>query len=129
MPLTLSIWENAMSIVKGVKNLPKKSSLVASWSFTGRNLPHAGQMYSCKTLPNGNIQKRIVTAYAGSSSSLGMETVVFSPKGELLKAYAGIRDGASGTTRMYASGTKDDVQPVLKNMFCHQFGAKSILGK
>lgn len=127
MSITSRAWNTAMTMIKGELKPPKQTSVAQAWKFFKRKQPHAGQIYNYKTLPNGNVQKRITTAYAGDKNALGIETAIYSPRGELLKAYAGIRDGAAGTTRTYASGTKNDVQTILNNMYNHQGGAKSIL--
>lgn len=98
-----NVWAKVMAKVKNTKlcNPNAKERVVHCWRFDGRPA-HAGQVYGEKVLPNGNIQKRITTAYAGSEPTIAIDTRVYSPSGELLKAYHGIR----GCEVTYKNGDK-----------------------
>lgn len=128
MKLGLNLWNTLSTAIKTRGTLPKNMQIVHTWSF-GKNAPHAGQILQTKTLQNGNLQKRMVTVYG--NTALGLETAVYSPSGEFLKAYAGVRSvpykGTESITSRYASGSKDDVGAVVRSMYDHQGGAKSIL--
>ena len=84
-----SVYDKSMRKVQGTIPVTQGEKLVHVWRF-GEKTPHAGQIYSKKILPNGNIQTRITTA-SGCDSTIATDTSVYSPSGELLKSYFGIR--------------------------------------
>ena len=84
-----SVYDKLMRKVQGTIPVTQGEKLVHVWRF-GEKTPHAGQIYSKKILPNGNIQTRITTA-SGCDSTIATDTRVYSPSGELLKSYFGIR--------------------------------------
>jgi hypothetical protein len=89
-PQIEGIHKALMKKITGQTPLAKNESVITAWKF-GDNPAHAGQLMGKKTLPNGNIQTRVTTAYAGDSHMIATDTKVYSPSGELLKAYHGIR--------------------------------------
>lgn len=94
-----TIWSDLRSFLKVAGN--KKYKLVHTWRFPNREA-HAGQFFSSKVLPNGNLQQRIVTQY-GNPGVIGIDTRVMSPSGELLRSYAGIRTPEG--TRIYGNNS------------------------
>jgi len=120
--ITSAVWNNLQCRFRYGFPLPENMKLLHLWKFYDRP-PHAGQVLTVKTLPNGNIQKRITTAYG--SEVLGLETGVYSPKGELLKAYAGIRD-CDSSTWCYASGIKE-AKTLINKVYSNQPDAKRLL--
>lgn len=124
MGISAKIWEGLHSCIRNKTSLPKDMKLVKTWNFYNRPA-HAGQIYTQKTLPNGNVQKRLTTVYG--NYAIGLETSVYSPKGELLKAYAGVRNTEKGVTSRYASGSKKEVIPILDSMYNHQGSVRSLL--
>lgn len=91
-----SVYDKLMRKVQGTIPVTQGEKLVHVWRF-GEKTPHAGQIYSKKILPNGNIQTRITTA-SGCDSTIATDTRVYSPSGELLKSYFGIRGPKSTIT-------------------------------
>lgn len=89
-PQIKAIHRALIKKITGQTPLAKNESLITLWRF-GDKPAHAGQLFGQKTLPNGNIQKRVTTAYAGDSHRIATDTKVYSPSGELLKTYHGIR--------------------------------------
>ena len=84
-----SVYDKLMGKVQGRTPLQQYERLVHVWRF-GEKTPHAGQIYSRKILPNGNVRTRITTA-SGCDSIVAIDTRIYSPSGELLKSYFGIR--------------------------------------
>ena len=84
-----SVYDKLMRKVQDKVPMQQSEKLVHVWRF-GEKTPHAGQIYSKKVLPNGNVQIRITTA-SGCDSTVATDTRVYSPSGELLKSYFGIR--------------------------------------
>lgn len=84
------IHQKVMKKIQNSSLCQKGEEVIRVWRFGDQPI-HAGQIKGVKTLPNGNKQVRITTAYAGSNSTLALDTRVYSPSGELLKAYHGIR--------------------------------------
>ena len=82
--------------------------IVTLWRFDNRP-PHAGQLQGCKILPNGNKQVRITTAYAGDAHVISTDTRIYSPEGELLKAYHGIR----GAEMKYVTPKNELIKHIL----------------
>lgn len=120
-----SIHEKLMKKITGSQPCEAGERIVHIWKF-GNKPAHAGQIYGQKVLPNGNIQRRITTAYAGDANTIATDTRVYSPKGELLKAYYGVRGAkvsvqrANGEiekltdeTRTFATGK--DVPAAIRN--------------
>lgn len=91
-----SVYDKLMRKVQGTIPVTQGEKLVHVWRFEEKT-PHAGQIYSKKILPNGNIQTRITTA-SGCNSTIATDTRVYSPSGELLKSYFGIRGPKSTIT-------------------------------
>jgi hypothetical protein len=85
-----AVHDKIMQKITGKINLAKNESVITAWRFGNRPI-HAGQICGKKVLPNGNTQIRITTAYAGDATTIATDTKVYSPSGELLKAYHGIR--------------------------------------
>ena len=120
-----SVYDKLMRKVQDKVPMQQNEKLVHVWRF-GEKTPHAGQIYSKKVLPNGNVQIRITTA-SGCDSTVATDTRVYSPSGELLKSYFGIR-GPKCTitdtegkllkeyepTRVYANNL-NDVYKAIKN--------------
>ncbi len=96
-----AIWSNFRSLLKTGTAGQKNYKVVHTWRFPDREA-HAGQFLYSKVLPNGNIQKRLITQY-GNPGIVGFETNVVSPSGELLRSYAGIR--APEGTRIYGNNS------------------------
>lgn len=84
-----TVYDKLMSKVQGKVRTQEGERIVHVWRF-GDRTPHAGQVLSRKVLPNGNVQYRISTA-SGCDSTIAVDTRVYSPSGELLKSYFGIR--------------------------------------
>jgi hypothetical protein len=95
-----------MQKITGEVKLAKNEAVITAWRF-GNKPAHAGQIRGKKVLPNGNTQIRITTAYAGDAKTIATDTKVYSPSGELLKAYHGIRGGR--VTCENADGVVTDV--------------------
>ena len=89
------IHQNVMKKIRNNSLCRKGEEIIKVWRFDEQPI-HAGQIKGIKILPNGNKQVRITTAYAGSTPTLALDTRVYSPSGELLKSYHGIR-GAEAT--------------------------------
>ena len=104
--MSLAVYESLISKVKGHKLLDKGEMLVHTWRFPDKPV-HAGQILSQKILPNGNKKLRLVTAFA-NDGGLGLETITYSPSGELLEAYAGIHRNSRATKAL--KGTLDEVK-------------------
>ena len=81
------IWENLFYGITKQSPLPPSYNTIKTWQIGDKIIE--GQVYNQKILKNGNIQKRIITLFR--DTKLGFETEVYSPDGELLKAYNGIR--------------------------------------
>lgn len=108
------IADRIMNKIKGLSKLETNETITKVWRFDGRPV-HAGQIQGIKILPNGNKQIRVTTVYAGTTPSIATDTRVFSPSGELLNAYHGIR-GAEKTispTRNYGN-TPSEVSEIIK---------------
>ncbi len=84
-----AVYDKLMRKVQGIIPVQNGERIEHVWRF-GDRTPHAGQIYSKKVLPNGNIQERIATA-SGCDSTIAVDTKVYSPSGELLQSYFGIR--------------------------------------
>lgn len=87
-----SINKKIVDYIRYRKPLPIGAKIKYVWSHGQTHSPaarYAGQIEYSKILPNGNKQTRLVTAYGGGD--IGMTTIVKSPDGEVLKAYAGVR--------------------------------------
>lgn len=84
-----AVYDKLMNKITGRAQLNKGERIAHVWRF-GDRTPYAGQIYSKKVLPNGNIQERITTA-SGCDSTIAVDTKVYSPSGELLQSYFGIR--------------------------------------
>lgn len=95
------IWSNLRFLMTSAAESQKNYKLVHTWRFPNREA-HAGQFLNTKVLPNGNIQKRVITQY-GNPGTVGIETNVFKPNGELLRSYAGIRTPEG--TRIYGNNS------------------------
>lgn len=104
--MSLAVYNSAIRKVKGEKLLSRGEKIVHQWRFNNRPV-HAGQILSTKILPNGNKKVRLLTAFA-NDGALGLESVLYSPNGELLEAYAGIRRNSTGTKAI--SGTMEEVR-------------------
>ena len=109
-PQVTPVWENLFYGI--INRIPLKQGFkrVKTFDIGGKII--AGQIENSKTLHNGNLQKRITTVYP--NGHLGMETRIYSPSGELLKSYAGIR--TSYGTKEYYSGNAKLVPSVVTNM-------------
>lgn len=131
-----SVYDKLMRKVQGKVPAEPSERLIHVWRF-GEKTPHAGQIYSKKILPNGNIQTRITTA-SGCDSTIATDTRVYSPSGELLKSYFGIRGpkctvtDADGKllkeyepTRVYANNL-NDVYKAIRNEQSMNPGFKSL---
>ena len=95
-----AISNKYLAMIRGKSPLRKGEKVITAWKF-GSQEAHAGQiMLAPKTLPNGNIQKRTITVYAGSNPPVALDTRIYTPNGELLKAYHGIR---GESTRAYGN--------------------------
>ena len=110
MGLTVNISNQLLTHARNKTN-PIGQEIVKLWQF-GEKTPHAGQFLSSKKLPNGNTQKRIVTAY-GNNNMLGIETNVYDKNNNLVKSYFGER-GIKGT-KCYASGSTKDINSLASN--------------
>lgn len=110
MGLTVNISNRLLTHVHN-KTSPIEQKVIKLWQF-GEETPHAGQFLSSKRLPNGNTQKRIVTAY-GNNNMLGIETNVYDKNNNLVKSYFGER-GVKGT-KAYASGSIKDINLIASN--------------
>ncbi len=110
MGLTVDISNRLLTHVRNKTN-PIGQKAVKLWQF-GEEAPHAGQFLSSKKLPNGNTQKRIVTAY-GNNNMLGFETNVYDKNNNLVKSYFGERRVKG--TKAYASGSIKDINPIASN--------------
>ena len=66
MGLTVNISNRLLTHVHN-KTSPIEQKAIKLWQF-GEAPPHAGQFLSSKRLPNGNTQKRIVTASGNNNS-------------------------------------------------------------
>jgi hypothetical protein len=117
-----AVHDKLMQKIAGNANLSKNEAVITAWRFGNKPI-HAGQIRGKKVLPNGNTQLRITTAYAGDSNMIATDTKVYSPSGELLKAYHGVRgaqvtcknaDGvvikATNETRAYSSNPSEIAQ-------------------
>lgn len=107
-PQVAPIWENLFYGIINRIPLAKGYNRIKTFDIGGKII--AGQVTDTKFLKNGNTQKRITTVYP--SGHLGLETKVYSPDGELLKAYAGIR--TTSGTKQYTSATKIPTAEILK---------------
>lgn len=87
MAQVAKIWENLYYGMIGRNPMPQNYSAIKSWTIGNKIVQ--GQLYNEKVLKNGNTQKRITTLF--SDGNLGLETGIYSPSGELLKSYVGIR--------------------------------------
>lgn len=95
---------------------------INTWKKTLSSRHPSAQFLSIKTLRNGNTQERIVTAL--EDGYLCTETNVYSPSGDLLKAYAGIRQGH---TNMYKSGKDaESVKEVVNKITAQGKGVKTL---
>lgn len=92
MPQVVSIWTNLFYGITERAPLKPGYKIINSFKIGEKTV--GAQLLSNKMLKNGNIQKRITTVFP--NGSLGLETRVLSPNGELLKAYTGVRT-TSGT--------------------------------
>lgn len=100
-PQVAPIWENLFYGI--TEKIPLKYGFRTIKKFDIGGKIIAGQVENSKQLKNGNFQKRITTIYP--SGHLGTETRIYSPDGELLKSYAGIRT-TSGTKEYNSAKTK-----------------------
>ncbi len=87
MAQVAKIWENLYLGMTNIIPLPRNYQTIKTWKIGDKIIQ--GQISNQKILNNGNIQKRITTLFR--DGKLGLETKVYAPDGELLKAYAGIR--------------------------------------
>lgn len=113
MGLSVNAYRNGLQKILGRGRLKEYEKIIHKWAFD-KNPAHAGQIFSQKTLPNGNIQERVTTFFG--NNLLGLDTAVYSPNKELLKNYVGLRD-AAGKTWRYASGTKEEVAAIRRGLY------------
>lgn len=85
-----SISQKYLKKIQGKYSLQEGEQLISKYSFNGQEA-HAGQVLQRKVLPNGNKKVRTVTVYAGNGPEVAIDSKIYSPSGELLKAYHGIR--------------------------------------
>ncbi len=106
-----AIHQKVMKKIQNNKSLCQKGEeVIKTWQFEGRPI-HAGQIKGTKILPNGNKQVRITTAYAGNTPTIATDTHVYSPSGELLNVYHGVRK-PSGTLNY--GNTPTEVTNIIK---------------
>lgn len=103
-----NIHSQLMRKIKTPKSCKNNEQIVKLWRFENKPV-HAGQIQGTKILPNGNKQVRITTAYAGDSSQIALDTRVYSPSGELLKVYHGIR----GTETKFITPENELIKHIL----------------
>jgi regulator of extracellular matrix RemA (YlzA/DUF370 family) len=111
--IAAKINKNILSKINNKRplNVLKNEEVITAWRFGDNKPAHAGQILDRKILPNGNKKVRIATAYANESNPIGINTKIYSPSGELLKSYYGIRGGkvvikdADGTIKQIVQPT------------------------
>ena len=108
-PQIAPIWENLFYGTIDKISLKQGYKKIKTFHIGGKVI--ASQVQNSKILRNGNVQKRITTLYP--NSHVGIETKIYTPDGELLKAYAGIRT-SSGTKEFHSA--KSLPQETLQEM-------------
>ena len=118
-----SISKKMKKIIKNPAERPFNMTVVTRFAKEG------GQVRQKKTLPNGNIQERLITVYDGERNAIALETIQYSPEGKGIRYYAGERtspyviEGKNGRliqhtgTEIYASGNSPySVRGIVKDI-------------
>ena len=88
-PQTKAIYDKIMNKIQGKATLAGNEYFVKRW-YSNDGIPHSGQIYAKKVLPNGNIQTRITTVI-GDVAAIVNDIRVISKNGKLKKDFYSIK--------------------------------------